>query len=139
MPEVVDDSGYPIVGPELDAVLKRVTDMAQVAQLAKIRKILEKKEFQGKLDPRPHLAVTDNVVYVDLVNNFPLTPWTKADFTNKGPSIIYVNINEPYYPVPIDPGDEFNYDSQMADVRIRLFSYWCDKGLTSILDIVAKY
>jgi hypothetical protein len=138
MPEVVDNDGKPVVGPDLDAVLKRVTEMAQVAQLAKIRKILEKQEFQGVIDPRT-LNPTDQPGFVDLINYHPNTPWTKANFVNLGANTVYVSINVQDKPVPILAGGKFDYDAQMADIRITQFYYWCDTGLTSTLQVVGKY
>jgi len=57
IPEVVDEDGYKIVGPELEAVAQLVTQMAQVAQLARIRKAVETQASQmeriseGRLRP----------------------------------------------------------------------------------------
>jgi len=46
LPEVVDESGNKITGPELEAVTGMVTQLAQLAQLARIRKTLEKQAEQ---------------------------------------------------------------------------------------------
>ena len=138
IPEVVDDSGRPVVGPELDAVLKRMTDLAQLAQLAKIRKILEKQEFEGKTDPRT-LAVTDQAQYVDLIRDYPNTAWVKANFINQGANTIFLIINTDPVPVPILATGKVELDYQMADKRISLFSYWCSSGLASTLQAVGKY
>lgn len=137
-PEVVDDSGKPIVGPELDAVLKRVTELAQLAQLAKIRKILEKQEFQGKLDPRT-LGVTDQLQYQDLLREYPHTEWMKFTAINQGPSTVFLRINTDPLPVPILPTGKIELDYQMADKRISSFSYWCSSGLASTLQVFGKY
>ena len=47
MPTIVDDEGNPLEGPEMEKVSSLVMQMAQLAQLARIRKAAEIDIIQG--------------------------------------------------------------------------------------------
>ena len=138
VPEVTDSNGKYIVGPEIDSVLKRVVDMAQLANLARIRISLENAKFQGKLDPR-NLSVTPTPKFIDLLNNHPNTPWIEADFVNRGNVTMYVSINVEDKFIPIGPGEKFFFDVKQANQKIEGIYYYCSPGGTTTMQVLGKY
>lgn len=158
MPEVVDQNGKPLVGPDLDAVLKRVSEMAQVAQLARIRMALERAEvaqlkeldqirsalereqFQGETQELT-LSCTDQVSWVgiDIGDERLELPWITASFVNDGPNTAFISINRKSYPFTIKAGEVHPIDFSRAEQRIETIYYWCTAGQTASVRAVGKY
>lgn len=138
-PEVVDDEGNKVVGPELDAVLKLTIEMAQVAQLARIRKSLEREHVEGKIDDRT-LNATDHLQWLDLINTYPNTPWATAYFFNDGPNPVYIAVNEMSDRViPLNRRETDRLDFTKADRRIEIIYYWTNPGNTATVRAKGKY
>lgn len=141
VPEVVDDAGKPVFGPDLDAVLKRVTEMAQVAQLARIRQDLERDQFRGIHDPRV-LHVTDQPTYLRILQ-LAEDPWISCFIINRGPDLVHIKINYPFAArgLNIGPGETRTIDHSKADERIRLLICQCDSnsGKTATLEVEGTY
>jgi len=134
--KVVDDGGKEIVRPN---VLQAVVQLAILGQLARIRKSIEKEEFEGKKDSRT-LAATDQLQWIDLIDRFPNTPWATATFVNDGPvNRVYIAINDALDWTPLNVGDRLPVDFTKADKRIGLIYYRCDPGNTASVRAVGKY
>lgn len=139
VPEVIDEGGDRIVGPEMEAVIGLVTQMAQTLQLARIRKSVEREEFEGKKDSRT-LAATDQLQWIDLIGRHPYTPWATATFFNDGPvNRVYIAINDAYDWTLLNFGETLPVDYTKADKRISLIYYRCDAGNTALVRVVGKY
>ena len=141
VPQVLDDKGNPIVGPALDAVLNRVSSFAMLANMAKIRKAVERPQFQGIVDEITLVCsqtetVTD-ILNRPLVKNSP--PWIAATFFNDGPNTAYVGINSRTNFFTIKVGESHPTDFARADVRIHTLYYWCDPGNTASVRAKGKY
>ncbi len=135
---VVDESGRETVG-ELDVgMINMVTQLAQLGQMNKIRKSLEREQFQGKLLSITFSA-TDEYQATDLTKEEPFQPWVTAAFANKGPNSVYLAINHqrPYH--KLDSGDTLPADFTKADVRIYFLEYYCDTGETATIRALGKY
>lgn len=157
-PEVRDDSGKPLVGPDLDAVLKRVAEMAQVAQLARIRKAIEqgqanqvkelgsirrslkRQEFQG-ITEELTLSCTSQVSWVGIdIGNVRLqAPWITVSFVNDGPNDAFISVNRQSYPFTIKIHDVYPIDFSRADQRLEEIYYYCAAGETASVRAVGKY
>lgn len=133
--KVVDEEGREIIRPD---VITAITQLASLAQLSKIRKSLEKEEYQGAQDSRT-LSATDVYQVVDLVRNFPSIPWATASFVNDGPDTVYIGINRQARPAILLDGEDYKADFTKADRRIELIFYWCDAGETASVRVVGKY
>lgn len=133
--KVVDDEGREIVRPD---VIQAVTQLASLAQLARIRKSLEKEEFQGKQDSRT-LSATDSYHVEDLVKEYPFVPWATASFVNDGPDAVYIGINRQAGAAKLESGESHTVDFGKADRRIELIYYWTDAGETASVRVVGKY
>lgn len=138
VPKVVDVEGNKIVGPEMEAVIGLVSQMAQLAQLARIRKSLEKGEFQGIVDRR-NLAATDQLQWVDLIDRFPNTPWVSAFIINDGPNDALLGINNAYNWLRIKPAETRTVNHSKADQRIETIYYQCDPGNTALVRVEGEY
>ena len=135
IPEIVDDTGKPLVGPDIDAVLKRVTELAEVANLARIRKSLERQEFKGIADPRV-LNATDQMQYVDLLQLAPAA-WISCFIINRGPDMVHIQVNYPFRQASLNiaPKETRTIDYSHADRRIELLYYQCDPGGTALVEV----
>lgn len=136
---VVDDNGRETVG-ELDVgLVNMVVSLGQLGQLAKVRKALERDHFRGKLDPR-ELPVTDEYQFIDLVNDWPNTPWIGFFIINHGPNTAKVQINGIHETwLKIRKSETRTVDRSKADERISLIAYQCDPGETALLEIEGEY
>jgi hypothetical protein len=138
-PEVVDDSGTPLVGPAMDAALKQATELAQLAQLAHIRIALERQNFQGKHDPWK-LNVNDQVQHLDTTNNEDNAPWISAFIVNRSKVAVRVQVNETTQRwMILGPFETRIIDRSHAEERINYINYQCDTGLTGTLEVEGTY
>jgi hypothetical protein len=138
IPEVVDETGRKITGPEMEAVTGLVTQLAQVAQLARIRKALEREQFEGRLSKKT-LSLTGEVDYIDLLEEPPHKAWITATFYNDGADTAYIAINKDYDYSELRISEELPVDFSHADERIRRIYYKCDPGETASVRVVGKY
>ena len=138
IPEVVDEEGNKIVGPELEAVTGLVTQLAQLAQLARIRKSLEKEEFEGKVDTIT-LSVTSKQSCLNLLDRWHYSALITAFFVNDGPDTAYIAINEPYAWLKIKENETRTVDHTKADRRIERIYHKCDPEETASVRIEAEY
>jgi hypothetical protein len=139
IPEVVDDSGKPIFGPDLDAVLKRVTEMAQVAQLAAIRRTLERQNFKGITDPWK-LKADDSIQHLDCLNTHPDDPWISCFVINRGPHWVRIQVNDSTQRwFRLGPGETRTIDYSHAAERIKYINYQCNTGETATVEVEGVY
>ena len=139
IPEVVDETGRKITGPEMEAVTGLVTQLAQLAQLARIRKSLEREHVEGKVRPLT-LSATDELNYLDLKDNWPYIPWATAYFYNDGPDYsVFISINNPYEWYEVKNAEDYSVDLLKADRRIEIVYYKCDSKETASVRAVGKY
>jgi len=140
--KVIED-GKEVVRPD---VLQAVVQLATLGQLTRIRRSLEKEEFEGIKDDRK-LSATDQLQWIDLINYHPNVPWVTAFFFNDGDIstdppgkvTVYIAINDTYSPSEIKKGESLNLDFLKADRRIEEIYYWCDTGETASVRVIGKY
>lgn len=132
--KVVED-GKEVIRPD---VIQAITQLAQLGQLTKIRKSLEKEEFEGKEDPRT-LNATDEIQVLSLVDDFPYTPWISAYFVNDGPDPARISINRPYAQFLLRVNETKTIDHAHADERIGSIFYVCEPGETASVEVVGEY
>lgn len=138
VPEIVDEQGQSVEGPEMERVIKLMTGVAQNAQLARIRKALERRQTQGKKFTTTLIA-TDQVQWLDLLESNPYTPLATVRFFNIGPSQAYIAINDNYDFTPVWINAEFPLDYTEADERIHYIAYKCDPGGSARIQLLATY
>lgn len=126
------------VGPLPPGELQEIMQLATYGQLVRIRKSLEKEEFQGKQDSRV-LDATDAYQTEDLVKKYPFIPWATASFVNDGADAVYIGINRQAGATKLEDGEPYEVDYTKAERRIELIYYWCDAGETASVRVVGKY
>lgn len=133
--KVIED-GKEVVRPD---VIQAITQLASLGQLTKIRKSLEKEEFEGKMDTRT-LSASEEMGVVELVNEWPYTPWATATFfSNLGSDPVYIGINSMHPFATLNAGESLLADYTKADRRMEIIYYWCDAGETASVRVVGKY
>ncbi|MBA7623228.1 hypothetical protein ES703_30621 [subsurface metagenome] len=135
---VVDDDGRETVG-ELDVgLVNMVVSLGQLGQMAKVRKALERTQYQGKIISKT-IPVTDQGVDLHLLEVDPYMPWATASFVNKGPDSVKVAINRqrPFH--TLDKGDSIPADFTNADTRIEFIEAITDPGETASVRCLCKY
>jgi hypothetical protein len=134
--QVVDENGREIVRPD---VIQTVTQLATLAQLVKIRRSLEREHIKGGVDKRV-LNATEELQFIDLLKEWPYTPWATAHFWNtKGPNSVIIAVNKRNYETILEKGDDEEMDFTKADERIRIIFYNCAPGETATVDVFAKF
>lgn len=98
-PEVVDEQGSKIVGPEMEAVTSVVTQLAQVAQLARIRKTLEKQEDQMEKVPEGRMRPFTKAITGDTIKRWEVIDdvgqkCSSGTVYNDGPQSCFVALND---------------------------------------------
>ena len=141
-PKIIDEEGREVVRPD---VLEAVVQLAQLGQMVKIRKSLEKtresqekEEFQGELDPRT-LDATDELQFITFIHEFPYVPWISAFFINKGPNAAQIAINRPYDQFELGANETRTISRAHAEERIRTIFYVCDPGETARIAVTGEY
>ncbi len=138
LPDVVDEEGHSVEGPEMERILKLVTGIAQNAQLAAIRKSLQRRNTQGHKKTLV-LNVTDQLRSYDVMAFEPYIPWATLHITNMGPSPVDVAINDYYDYTQLWVNVDLPFDFTEADERINYIAYKCDPGGTATIQLVATY
>ena len=140
-PKIIEE-GKEIVRPD---ALQAIVQLAQLGQLTKIRKALEKTgesleklEFQGELDPRT-LDATDKLQFITFIHEFPYVPWISAFFVNDGPDAVKIAINRPYDQFEMEINETRTISRAHAEERIRTIFYGCDPGETASIRVTGEY
>lgn len=140
IPKVVDESGKAVEsGDDYLEIVQIVTQMAQTAQLARIRLALERPQVHGRLEPRM-LNATD----VQGVTNFPNTKWpyvplATIDLHNYGPNAVRISVNSASDWFVLEKGEGEEVDFSNADDRIRKVYHICNPGETATVKLVGKW
>lgn len=138
LPEVVDKTGKPITGPEMETVTGLVMQLAQLAQLARIRKSLEREQFEGKVDTIT-LSATDEQACFNLLDRWHYTPLVTAFILNDGDDTVQIAINEPYAWIEIKLNETRTIDHTKADRKIQRIYYKCQAGETAAVRVEGEY
>lgn len=131
---VVED-GKEVVRPD---VIQAVVQLASLGQLVQIRKSLQKEEFKGLLDIRT-LDATEEFKFIDLVNDYPHTPWITAYFFNEGPHSARISVNgeDDWQTLAMGASQSLNFAK--AERRIEQVCYQCAAGETASVGVTGKY
>jgi len=135
MIKVIED-GKEVVRPD---VIQTVVQLGTLGQLARIRRSLERDHFKGKIDTR-ELPVTDKFQFIDLVEDWPNTPWVSFFIINHGPNTAKIQINGLHETwIKIRKNETRTINHSKADERIKRIAYQCDLGETALLEIEGAY
>ena len=139
--EIVE-GGKTVVGPEVMRQIAEgmggVIQLATLGQLVKVRKSLEREQFKGRLDSRT-LDATDRHKHLDLMEEWPHTPWATATFVNDGPHSVKIALNWKDNEHELEKDDDMPVDFTKADERIHTIFYWCAPGEIASVRALGKY
>lgn len=138
LPEVVDESGQPITGPEMEAVTGLIIQLAQLAQQARTRKALERTQFAGK-EVSIILSVTDQEQGKSFLADYPFTPVATLWLINDGLRSAFISVNSNAERFELRAGEDAHIDHQNADERIYFIFYRCNTGEITTVRGVGKY
>ena len=145
VPQIVDDQGNPLEGPEMEAVLGKVTQMSQLAQLARINKNLTRIRQDLDMQVTKGMTVTKNLDAIDtqqtewLLQVDPYEPWATATFTNKGLDTVMVSVNNGQYFKSLVVNQIWEIDFKQSEQRLWRIDYYCAKGEKATLTADGKY
>jgi len=130
---VIYRRGKPGVEKKIDPMMLQIIALDDIqVGLMEVNQHLKKAEFKGVADPRT-IPITDELQEINLVRNWPFTPWITAFFINDGPDIARIGINQPHRDKFFELGvDETRtIDHAHADERIHHIYCVCDAGDTA--------
>lgn len=99
---------------------------------------LEAQAYQGKTDPKEHTA-TEELRWIDLVHEYPYTPWISAYFINDGPDAVEIAINYPNDRFTLNPMETVTVTRTGAQERIAIIFFKCAEGETASVRIIGEY
>ncbi len=114
------------------------TDKNEREDISAIRQSLERTEFKGLTDSRM-LTVTDEIIWLDLINDSPHSPWMSAYLVNEGLEDIYVSVNYVDSWGTLHKAGTLSFDHIHAVRKIESMGFKCDLGKTSSITIIAQY
>jgi len=138
LPQVVDDKGHKVVGPEMEAVTHLMIQMAQLAQQARIRKSLEREHFEGGVFTQ-ELAVTEELGHISLLRGHPYTALATAFLINAGPNDAHIAINEAHNWLVLRPLETRTIVHTKADKRIEIVYFRCNPGESASVRLEGVY
>lgn len=98
----------------------------------------EAQAYEGKIDSRT-LRATDELQFINLVDNPPYSPWISAFVINDGPNAVKVGINRPSPFLNILKDETRTIVNTNADRRIEDIYYQCDPGETASVRFEGQY
>lgn len=129
--------------PEVSALLQGwlrnlLTDDREREDVSAIRKSVQRTEFKGLPDSRL-LTITDEIMWLDLVNDSPHSPWMSVYLVNEGLEDIYVSVNYVDSWGVLHKNDTLSFDHSHAVRKIESIGFKCDLGGTSTVRVIAQY
>lgn len=136
------------IASKLDSVIDKIKNQPEVKvdreltkylkEISVIKESLKRQEYQGRIDPRT-LEASDTDKHIDLIKEYPNTPWLTAYFFNDGPDSVYIAINRADEFKELEFGDDYTIDFSRGDKKIELIYYKCDSGETASVDVIGKF
>jgi len=115
-----------------------LTDDREREDVSAIRKSVERTAYKGLVDGRL-LTITDEIMWLDLVNDSPHSPWMSVYLVNQGLKTIYVSVNYADSWGVLHTNDTLSFDHSHAVRKIESIGFKCDPGETSTVRIIAQY
>jgi len=130
MPIVMLVMGVVMLAVVIPTTLTPITQTLQAQALAQL--------YQGVANPRT-VKVTNKFSWINLVHEYPFTPWISAFFINDGPSAVEVGINYPDNRFTINPNETRTITRTGAEERIKILFFVCYPGLNASVRVEGEY
>ncbi len=105
---------------------------------AQTAQALQAQSFVGNEDPRT-LHATNRLQWINLLYDYPHTPWISAYIINDGPSAIEIGINYPDDRFTMNPRETITITRSGAEERIKIVYYVSHPGLRADVRITGVY
>lgn len=99
---------------------------------------LQAQAYVGNEDPRD-IHATNVLSWINLVYDYPFTPWISAYFINDGPGSVEIGINYPDDRFTMNPGETITVTRSGAEERIKAIYFICRPGLAADLRVTGVY
>lgn len=114
--------------------------LAPMAQGMQVQtQMLQAQAYSGQEDPRT-IHVTNVLSWINLVYDYPYTPWISAYFINDGPGTVEIGINYPDNRFIMKPGETNTVNRTGAlDERISSIFFIARPGLSSTVRVIGAF
>ena len=138
-----DDSDLMLNDSDFTMIMMMVMMMVMMSQLIApltqtSAQMLQAQAFVGNEDPRD-LHATNRLQWINLIYDYPYTPWISAYFINDGPSAVEIGINYPDDRFTMRPRETITVTRSGADERIKIIYYIAHPGLRADVRITGVY
>lgn len=113
-------------------------DKSEREDVSAIRKSVERTEFKGLTDGRL-LTVTDEIIWLDLINDSPHSPWMSVYLVNEGLEDIYISENYADSWGVLHKNDTLSLNHSHAKRKVESIGFKCAPGESSTIRIIAQY
>jgi len=120
------------------ALIVLAPTLQRIASATPTAMLYRGQQYLGLEDSRD-LVATDQLQWLDLLNNSPYTPWITASFFNDGPDSVFIAINLPSGFTELKSGESKSVNFSMADRRIEVIYFVCNAGESASVRAVGKY
>ena len=103
-----------------------------------IAQYIQSQSYIGVSDPRV-VEVTDELTFIDLINEHPYTPWVSALFVNDGPDSAWIAINQPTATYELKAGETASVYRIGAQERILSIFFICSSSEEALIRVVGEY
>lgn len=97
------------------------------------------KESLGGEDGTRSLSATSQVQELNLISEWPYSPWISLFITNDGPNTLFIAINHPHQWKEIRMTESRTITHENADERISKVYYKCNADETALARIDGQY
>lgn len=99
---------------------------------------IQAQSYVGISDPRD-VEATDELSYLDLINEHPYTPWVSVNFVNDGPDSILIAINQPTATYELKAEETASVNRIGAQERISAVFFICAAGEEAFIRVIGEY
>ncbi len=99
---------------------------------------VQAQAYIGNEDPR-NVHVTNILSWINLVYDYPFTPWISAYIINDGPGVVEIGINHPDDRFTMNPRETITVTRSGAEERIKAMYFICRPGLATDLRVTGVY
>jgi len=99
---------------------------------------IQAQAYSGQEDPRT-VPVTNILSWINLLYDYPFTPWISAYFINDGPGTVEIGINYPDDRFTMNPGETITITRSGAEERIKAIYFIARPGLGATVRVTGVY
>lgn len=103
-----------------------------------IAQYIQAQTYVGISDPRV-VEATDELTFIDLINEHPYTPWVSVNFVNDGPNSVMIAINQPAAAYELKAEETASVYRIGAQERISAIFFTCALGEEALIRVIGEY